>query len=108
MKKTLTINIIIALLFFACDPLLNCLGEWADIYNLGAEIVLGMLTPLLFGFFVVMALCLTVFSVIKAIAKKDVKQLIPISIFAIGLVTYLLVSNSNSFWIRFVNYYFNV
>ncbi len=107
MKKLILTNIIVVITFILFDPLLNYLGEWADTYSLGAEMVLGILTPLLFGFFVLAALCLTLFSVIKCIAKKDVKQLIPVVIFVIGVVGYMLISNSNSFWIRLVNYYIN-
>ncbi len=107
MKKLILTNIIVIITFILFDPLLNYLGEWADTYNLGAEMVLGMLTPLLFVFFVILALGLTVFSVIKAIVKKDIKQLIPVSIFVIGVVGYMLISNPNSFWIRLVNYYIN-
>ena len=107
MKKLILTNIIVVITFILFDPLLNYLGEWADTYSLGAEMVLGIFTPLLFGFFVLASLCLTLFSAIKCIAKKDVKQLIPVAIFIIGVVGYMVISNSNSFWIRLVNYYIN-
>ena len=107
-KKLILINIIFISTFILFDPLLNCLGEWADTYNLGAEMFLGIFTPLLFGFFVLLSLSLILFSIIKSIAYKDIKQLIPITIFAIGIISYILVSNSNSFWIRLVNYYINL
>ena len=90
--------------FFLFDPLLNYLGEWADTYSFGADMVLGMLTPLLFGFFIFLSLGLILFSFIKCLIKKDIKQLIPVAIFAIGAVGYMLISNSNSFWIRLVIY----
>lgn len=108
MKKLILINMIVVIAFILFDPMLNYLGVWADTYNLGAEMVLGMLTPLLFGFFVLASLCLMIFSVIKCIAKKDVKQLIPVAIYVIGVVGYMLISNPNSFWIRLVNYYINL
>jgi len=107
MKKLILTNIIVVITFIFFDPLLNYLGEWADTYNLGAEMVLGMVTPLLFGFFILLSLGLILFSVIKSIANKDIKQLIPITIFVIGIIGYILISNSNSFWIRLVNYYIN-
>ena len=107
MKKLILINIIVVITFIFFDPLLNYLGEWADTYNLGAEMVLGMVTPLLFVFFILMSLCLILFSVIKSIVNKDIKQLIPITIFVIGIIGYILISNSNGFWIRLVNYYIN-
>jgi len=107
MKKLILTNIIVVITFFLFDPLLNCLGEWADTHSLGAEMFLGMFTPLLFGFFILLSLGLILFSVIKSIANKDIKQLIPITIFVIGIIGYILISNSNSFWIRLVNYYIN-
>ena len=107
MKKVILTNIIVVITFILFDPLLNYLGEWADTYNLGAEMVLGMLTPLLFVFFILLSLGLILFSIIKCLIKKDIKQLIPVAIFAIGVVGYMLISNSNSFWIRLVNYYIN-
>ena len=107
MKKLILTNIIVISTFILFDPLLNYLREWADTYNLGAEMFLGIFTPLLFGFFVLASLCLTIFSLIKSIAKKDVKQLIPTAIYVIGVAGYMMISNSNSFWIRLVNYYIN-
>ena len=108
MKKLILTNIIVISTFILFDPLLNYLGEWADTYNLGAEMVLGMLTPLLFGFFILLSLGLTLFSTIKSITNRDIKQLIPITVFVIGIIGYIFISNSNSFWIRLVNYYINL
>lgn len=105
MKKLILTNIIVVITFILFDPLLNYLGEWADTYSLGAEMVLGMFTPLLFGLFILLSLSLILYSIIKSIANQDIKQLIPITIFIIGIIGYILVSNSNSFWIRFVTYY---
>ena len=107
MKKIILTNIIVVITFILFDPLLNYLGEWADTYSLGAEMVLGMLTPLLFGFFILLSLGLILFSIIKSLINKDIKQLIPVAIFAMGVVCYMFISNSNSFWIRLVNYYMN-
>ena len=107
MKKLILTNIIVVITFIFFDPLLNYLGEWADTYNLGAEMVLGMLTPHLFGFFILLSLGLILFSIIKSLINKDIKQLIPVAIFAIGVVGYMFISNSNSSWIRLVNYYMN-
>lgn len=108
MKKLIITNVIVVVAFIIFDPLLNYLGEWADTYNLGAEMVLGMLTPLLFGFFILLSLGLTLFSIIKSITNRDIKQLIPITVFVIGIIGYIFISNSNSFWIRLVNYYINL
>ena len=108
MKKLILTNIIVVVTFILFDPLLNYLGEWADTYNLGAEMVLGMLTPLLFGFFVLLSLGLTLFSIIKSITNRDIKQLIPITVFVIGIIGYMFISNSNSFWVGLVNYYINL
>ena len=107
MKKLILTNIIVVITFILFDPLLNYLGEWADTYNLGAEMVLGMLTPFLFGFFVLLSLGLTLFSIIKSITNRDIKQLIPITVFVIGIIGYMFISNSNSFWVGLVNYYIN-
>ena len=107
MKKLILTNIIVVITFFLFDPLLNYLGEWTDTYNLSVEMVLGMLTPLIFGFFSILTLCLILFSIIKCITRKDIKQLFPIVIFVVGGIVYILISNSNSFWIRLVNYYMN-
>ena len=108
MKKLILTNIIVVITFILFDPLLNYLGEWADTYSLGAEMVLGMFTPLLFGFFILLSLGLILFSIIKSIANKDIKQLIPITFLVIGIIGYILISNSDSFWIRFVTYYINL
>ena len=52
MKKHLVVNILVSLAFIISGPLLDKCSDWADSFSLGAEMVLGMLTPLLFGFFV--------------------------------------------------------
>jgi len=107
MKKLIITNIIFVVIFILFDPILKHLGEWAGTYNLGAEMILGMLTSLLFWFFILLSLCLTLYSIIKCITRKDMKQLIPIAIFVIGFIGYMLISDSNSFWVRLVNYYIN-
>ena len=107
MKKLIITNIIVVITFIIFDPILNYLGEWADTHNLGAEMILGMLTPFLFVFFILLSLCLTLYSIINCITTKDMKQLVPIAVFVIGVIGYMLISDSNSFWIRLVNYYIN-
>lgn len=105
MKKISLINAIVVITFILFDPLLNYLRVWADTYSLGAEMILGMLTPILFIFFILLSLCLVIYSIIRCTIKKDIKQLIPVAIFAIGIITYILFFDSNSFWISLVNYY---
>lgn len=105
MKKISLISIIVVIAFMLFDPLLNYLRVWADTYNLGAEMILGMLTPILFIFFILLSLCLNLYSIIRCTIQKDIKQLIPVVIFSIGIITYILFSDSNSFWISLVNYY---
>ena len=108
MKKLIITNMIVVVTFIIFDPLLNYLGEWADTYYLGAEMVLGIFTPILFGFFILLSLGLTLISIIKSITNRNIKQLIPITVFVIGIIGYMFISNSNSFWIRLVNYYINL
>jgi len=105
MKKLILTNTIVVVIFILFDLLLDYLDKWSDTYSLGAEMVLGMVTPPLFVFFVLLFVGLILFSIIKCIAKKDMKQLIPNVIFVIVIVGYILISDSNSFWNRLVNYW---
>ncbi len=78
MKKLILTNMIVGITFLLFEPLLNYLDKWSDKYSLGAEMVLGILSPILFAVFAALVLGLTVFSVIKAIAKKDIKKAFPL------------------------------
>lgn len=108
MKRLILTNTIVVISFILFDPLLSYLLEWADTYKLGAELALGMLTYLLFGFFILLSLCLISYSIVKCIAKRDMKQLIPIVIFFLGIVGYMVISDSGSLWIKLVNYFVNI
>ena len=107
MKKLTLININVVVAFILFDLLLNYLDKWADKYSLGAEMMLGMLTPLLFGIFIILAFCLIVFSIIKCVVKKDAKQLVQNVVLVVPAISYIFLSNSNSFWNRLVTYYLN-
>ena len=108
MKKLVLTNTIVVILFILFDPLLSYLLEWADTYKLGAELALGMLTYLLFGFFILLSLCLISYSIVKCIVKRDMKQLIPITVFFLGIVGYMAISDSGSLWIKLVNYFVHI
>lgn len=107
MKKTLIVNIIIVVLFLVFDPLLNFCGELADTYSLGGEMVLGMIVPVIFVMFVTVVLCSTIYSIYKSIANKDIKYFFPVLVFVVGIIVYMFISNSESFWIRLISYYMN-
>ena len=108
MKKLLLMNIIIILLFFILDPILSLCVELADTYNLGAELALGLMTPLLFAVFVFIALCSIICSVYNACREKNIKHLVPTLVLVIGALVYILVSNNGSFWVELISYYLNI
>ena len=105
MKKTFFINIITVVLFFAFEPLLDFFGNLANTYSLGAEIVLGMAMPVLFILFVLVTLGSIVDSLYKSFANKNIKYILPISVFVVGAIVYVWISTPDSFWVRLVNFY---
>jgi len=105
MKKTLIFTIIISVLFLLSDPFFTFCDDWADIYSLGAEMALGMITPLIFALFISLAFFSVCFSVFMCFRERNAKYLIPILILAVTAVIYISFSNADSFWVRLVNFY---
>ncbi|MBQ4556770.1 MAG: hypothetical protein IJA60_03880 [Clostridia bacterium] len=107
MKKTAYFNLGLLALFFILDPFFNfCIG-WADTFSLGAEIVLGMATPLIFIAFAICVLLSTAYSIYKCISRKNIKELSPIGILLVGAVIYVLCFIPGGFWYELVSFYFN-
>lgn len=105
MKKTAYFNVGLVALFFILDPFFNfCIG-WANTFSLGAEIVLGMATPLIFIAFAICALLSTAYSIYKCISRKSIKELLPIGILLVGAVLYILCFTPNGFWSELIDFY---
>lgn len=81
MKKNLMVNIIIVISFILLDPLLHFCAQWADTYNLGAEMVLGMVIPVIFAVLALVIICSIVYSFYLCVAQKNIKNIIPILVF---------------------------
>ena len=79
MKKALLINLIIVVAFILFCILLDFCSRWADTYNLGAEMILGIVTPWIYVFFAFVFFCSTVYLVIIYI--KGVKNFLKKVIF---------------------------
>ena len=105
MKKHITANTVASLAFIALDPLLTLCGNFADMYSLGAEMVLGMLIPLVLISFVLFAIISVSVSLYKAIIMKDIKQTIPILVLVAFATIYVIFSTKDSLWIRVVEFY---
>ena len=75
MKKHLTVNTLVSLAFVASDPLFTWCGDLADMYSLGAEMVLGMLIPFVLVLFILFFIFSVSVSLYKAVAAKDIKQI---------------------------------
>lgn len=108
MKKLFVINIILVASFFLLEPLLEFCGDWADTYNLGAELALGMFVPFLFALLVIAALGSALRSIVGSCRSKDIKQILPILVLVIGVIVYIWTSDSNSFWISLIHFYANI
>ena len=107
MRKAFFTNGILVAAFIMSVPLLSYLGVLADIYSLGAEIVLGNCLPLILLFFIFMAMRSVVYSIINCYKNKDVKQLLPNIVLVIGFVVYVFLFNSNSLWWDVIDFYLN-
>ncbi len=107
MKKYFFINTILVAAFILSDPLLSYLGVLADIYSLGAEIVLGNCLPLILLFFIFAAMHSVVRSIINCYKNKDVKQLLPNVVLIIGFAAYVFIFKSNSLWWYVIDFYLN-
>lgn len=105
MKKATCFNTVLIALFFILDPFFNFCREWTDTYSLGAEIVLGMATPLIFIFFVLCALISITYSIYKCVKERNLKELFPVCIILIGAVLYILCFTPEGFWSELVNFY---
>lgn len=105
MKKHLAVNTLVSLAFIASDPFFSWCGDWADVYSLGAEMVLGMLLPLILMLFIFFATGSIFVSLFKAIATKNIKQTIPILVLIAFAVAYIALSTQDSLWVRVFEYY---
>lgn len=105
MKKHLVVNTIASLAFIASDPFFAWCGDLADGYSLGAEMVLGMLIPFIFVFFVLFAIFSATVSLYKTVATKDIKQTIPILVLVAFATMYITLSTRDSLWVRIIEYY---
>lgn len=104
MKKHLAVNTLVFLSFIVSEPLLTRCGDWADTYSLGAEMVLGMLIPLIFTMFILFAILSVSLALYKAIVTKDIKQTIPILVLIAFITLYITLSTQDSLWVRFIEY----
>lgn len=105
MKKTIIFTIIISVLFLLSDPFFTLCGDWADTYSLGAEMVLGIITPFLFALFVLFVFLFVCFLIFMFFREQNAKHLIPIMILAVTAVIYISFSNADSFWVSLINFY---
>lgn len=105
MKKQLIINVLLCIVFALLDPLLDWCGDLADMYSLGAEMVLGMAIPFVIVLFVAFAVCSVCFSLYNCICKKDVKYTIPTFVLIAFIAMYFRMSSQDNLWIRVLEYY---
>lgn len=105
MKKHLAMNTLVFLAFIVSEPLLTWCGDWADTYSLGAEMLLGMLIPVILFLFFLFAIFSVFVSLYKAVAAKDIKQIIPVLVLVAFVVTYIALSTQDSFWLSVIEYY---
>lgn len=105
MKKNLMANIIIVISFILLDPLLHFCAQWADTYNLGAEMVLGMTIPVMFAIFILWIISSIAYSLYLCVVRKDIKNIIPILVFVVGAIVYALLFNGNGLWMHVIKYY---
>ena len=105
MKKHLVVNTVVSLAFIISEPLLTWCGDWADAYSLGAEMVLGMLIPVILFLFFLFAICSASLSLYIAVVAKDIKQAIPILVLVAFAVMYVALSTQDSFWVSVIEYY---
>ncbi len=105
MKKHLLINTLVSMAFIISDLFLTWCSDLADVYSLGAEMVLGMLIPFILVLFVLFAIFSTTVSLYKTVATKDIKQTIPILVLVAFATMYITLSTQDSLWVRIIEYY---
>lgn len=105
MKKHLIVNTLVSLACIGLEPLYVWCGNWADTYSLGAEMVLGMLLPVVLALFILFAMFSVALSLYLAIVGKDIKQTLPILVFVVFAAIYLALATKDSFWVRVFEYY---
>ena len=105
MKKHLIVNTLVSLAFIGLEPLYIWCSNWADTYSLGAEMVLGMLLPVIIALFILFAMFSMAISLYLAIAGKDAKQTLPILVFVVFAAIYIALATKDSFWVRVFEYY---
>ena len=105
MKRYLTVNALVLILFIVLDPIFNWCCDLADVYSLGAEMILGMMLPLLFVAFILFALCSIGFSLYRLAITKDIKNIAPIIVIVVLVALYLTGADQDSLWIRIFEYY---
>lgn len=105
MKRHLIINTLVFVLFIILDPIFNWCCDLADMYSLGAEMVLGIMLPLLFSVFILFTICSIGFSLYRLAVTKDIKNIVPIIVIVVLVTFYLIGANQDSLWVRIFEYY---
>ena len=105
MKRHLTVNALVLILFIVLDPIFNWCCDLADVYSLGAEMVLGIMVPLLFSVFILFAICSIGFSLYRLAVTKDIKNIAPIIVIVVLVTLYLIGADQDSLWVRIFEYY---
>ena len=91
--------------FLISEPILMQCITRAQVHNLGAELALGLLCPLLLVLFAVTFCVQILSSLYKFFKTKLARHLAPIAIFAFGIGVYSCFFSANSLWIHIVNFY---
>ena len=88
MKKWTITNICVCIMFLMLDPIFALLATWADTNSLGAEMILGIVTPIILLAFIAFG----IFSVLTSLIlfkKYGRRALISISVIVLTIVIYI-------------------
>lgn len=105
MKRHLIVNVIVCVGFALLDPILNWCCEWANMYSLGAEMILGMTIPALLVLFVIFAICSICVSLYNCIREKDVKYIVPLFVLILFISVYFVTVDQENLWMSILEYY---
>lgn len=96
MKKVLCFNTVIVFLFW----ITGSVYEAGSGNSPGAVLALGRMLPFIISVYASAVICSCVYSLIYCIKKRSLNMLIPITVFLIGIGSYFLFADADSFWLR--------
>ena len=106
MKPIIIFYFAVSILFFISEPITYIVNKWAQMYYLGAEIVVGHIIPVIFLCFCCIGISSFIYGVLK-VKKYKWKSFVPSFIITLSVLIYTVIPHSDyNVWYKVIDFYF--